>query len=148
MDQPSHGNRESAGFNYPEYNQEQTPKPIETQQETMGTHNIEEQSLSKAIEQGIIKQGQQVQPSPFPPNPIINLPQDHPTTQASQSTPPATSGLAANDADLIEKEWVVKAKAIIERTKDDPRQQSNELSKIKADYQKKRYNRDMKINVE
>lgn len=148
MDQSNHRNRESTEFNYPEYNQDQTSKLGEQQQEQLGTHNIEEQSMSKAIERGVIKQGQQTQPIPFSTNPIINFPQDHPSPQNTQATPPITSGLSASDTDLIEKEWVVKAKAIIERTKDDPRQQSNELNKIKADYQKKRYNRDMKLNVE
>lgn len=49
----------------------------------------------------------------------------------------------AADSDLIEKEWVMKAKQIVEHTAEDPYKQQEELSKIKADYMKKRYNKDI-----
>ncbi len=49
----------------------------------------------------------------------------------------------AADSDLIEKEWVLKAKQIVEHTADDPFMQQQELSKMKADYLKKRYNKDL-----
>jgi hypothetical protein len=49
----------------------------------------------------------------------------------------------AADSDLIEKEWVLKAKQIVEHTADDPFRQQEELSKMKADYLKKRYNKDL-----
>ncbi len=49
----------------------------------------------------------------------------------------------AGDNDLIEKEWVLKAKQIVEHTAEDPFSQQEELSKMKADYLKKRYNKDM-----
>lgn len=42
----------------------------------------------------------------------------------------------AEDADLIEKEWVTRAKLIVSKTKDDPREQNKEISKFKADYLK------------
>src|SRR5688572_5767855 len=48
----------------------------------------------------------------------------------------------ADDHDLIEKEWVVKAKQIVASTREDPHAQSRELSRFKADYLKKRYNKD------
>ncbi len=49
----------------------------------------------------------------------------------------------AADSDLIEKEWVLKAKQIVEHTAEDPFAQQEELSKIKTDYLKKRYNKDI-----
>lgn len=49
----------------------------------------------------------------------------------------------AGDGDLIEKEWVVKAKQIVEHTAEDPYKQQEELNKIRADYMKKRYNKDL-----
>lgn len=52
----------------------------------------------------------------------------------------------ADDNDLIEKEWVSKAKEIIEKTKDDPHQQSDVLTLFKADYIKKRYNKTIKTS--
>lgn len=56
-----------------------------------------------------------------------------------------TSHLIADDVDLIEKEWVNKAKEIVERTKSDPYIQNKQMNQVKADYLKKRYNKDLKI---
>lgn len=52
----------------------------------------------------------------------------------------------ADDTDLIEKEWVQKAKDIVARTKDDPRAQNREMGVFKADYVKKRFNKDIKVS--
>ena len=67
---------------------------------------------------------------------------------AAQSRPSsATSSLrASDDSDLIEKEWVNKAKQIVERTRDDPHKQTEELTLVKVDYMKKRYNKTIKLN--
>ncbi len=51
----------------------------------------------------------------------------------------------ADDVDLIEKEWVQKARAIVDKTKDDPHLQNKELNTFKADYMKKRYGKDIKL---
>ena len=52
----------------------------------------------------------------------------------------------ADDRDLIEKEWVSKAKKIIESNRNDPYQQSKELTLFKADYMQKRYNKIIKLS--
>lgn len=54
--------------------------------------------------------------------------------------------VAAEDSELIEKEWVERAKQIVEHTKEDPYEQQRALSQMKADYLKKRYNKDIKIS--
>ncbi len=54
--------------------------------------------------------------------------------------------LDADDDDLIEKEWVERAKSVIQKTKDDPHSQNKELNRFKADYVKKRYNKELKVN--
>jgi hypothetical protein len=54
--------------------------------------------------------------------------------------------LTAEDVDLIEKAWVEKAKVIVKSTIGDPRKQNLELSKVKADYLMKRYNKEIKVN--
>ncbi len=51
----------------------------------------------------------------------------------------------AQDTDLIEKEWVERAKQIVDHTREDPYEQLRALSHMKADYLKKRYNKDIKI---
>jgi general stress protein 26 len=50
------------------------------------------------------------------------------------------------DKDLIEKEWVNKAKAIVERTQEDPYKQSEDLTVLKADYMKKQFNKTIKLS--
>ena len=46
----------------------------------------------------------------------------------------------ADEVDLIEKEWVQKAKEIIQRNLEDPYKQSEEIDNIKSDYKSKRFN--------
>lgn len=54
----------------------------------------------------------------------------------------------AGDVDIIEKAWIEKAKKIVDQTSTDPFQQQKMLSKVKAEYIKKRFNKDIKINDE
>jgi len=60
-----------------------------------------------------------------------------------QQQVPAVDDLpvVANDDDLIEKEWVEKAKKIIVETKDDPYRREQEVGRLQADYLYKRYGR-------
>ena len=82
--------------------------------------------------------------SPLPMTPA--MPQ-----QAVQSDDNTTSTsdapLVLADKDLIEKEWVNKAKAIVERTREDPYKQSEELSGVKAEYLKTHYGKTVKVNT-
>jgi len=50
----------------------------------------------------------------------------------------------ASDGDVIEAEWVSKAKDVVNKTKSDPYLQDKEISKIQAEYLKKRYNKEIK----
>lgn len=77
-----------------------------------------------------------------------NLPTQASPTSSPQAVQPQTVVPLpdeAADTDLIEKEWVVKAKQIVEHTSSDPYTQQEELNKVKADYMKKRYNKDIKL---
>jgi hypothetical protein len=56
------------------------------------------------------------------------------TGQASSSTP-----LIAQDGDRIEEIWVLKVQEILERTKQDPYQQSQQLAALREQYLKTRY---------
>jgi hypothetical protein len=49
----------------------------------------------------------------------------------------------AGDDDLIEKEWVDKAKQIINETRDDPAAREKQVSRLQADYLKKRYGKQL-----
>lgn len=64
------------------------------------------------------------------------------TAQAPPAqAPPATSAtpMVAADEDLIEKEWVDKAKQIIEQTRDDPHARTQKVNELQRDYLQKRY---------
>ncbi len=74
------------------------------------------------------------------------LPTDPLTSTSSPHAGSQNNGLQADDADLIEKEWVVRAKSIVASTQDNPHEQTKEMSKFKADYIKKRYNKDLKVS--
>ena len=75
-----------------------------------------------------------------------------PTTLTAQApgtrpqTPSPTSQLTADDVDLIEKEWVQRAKAIVAETQEDPYRQKKEMSKVKADYIHKRFKKVIKTD--
>ena len=79
------------------------------------------------------------QPHPHPSLPNV--------TQAVNTASQSIVNLPdeAKDTDLIEKEWVEKAKQIVEQMSDDPYQLQQELAKVKADYMKKRYGKDIKL---
>ena len=82
-----------------------------------------------------------VQPAPaLPPLPVV-LPTATPAQQVSHDTNPTV----AADEDLIEKEWVEKAKKVVSDTKHDPYLQGKEVSKLQADYLKKRYGKTVNL---
>jgi hypothetical protein len=114
---------------------EQSPVPAEVAQ-------------SQAIEQGMAPAGA---PMPAPADPAA-LAQPYPMDPMSQTTGSNVgsnvsphSPQLADDTDLIEKEWVMKAKHIVEQTKADPYMQTKEMNKMKADYLKKRYAKELKL---
>lgn len=71
----------------------------------------------------------------------MSVPVPVPVTQADDST--TVGPTIAADDDLIEKEWVDKAKKIILDTKDDPYKREQEVSKLQADYLRKRYGKEL-----
>lgn len=122
------------------------PKPVTQQGSDVNANQAAMPSMSGRPTAGL------------PISPLTNS-STQPTTTGLPNTPPpllngqASTGVqhspisppAADDADLIEKEWVERAKAIVEKTRDDPHEQKREMSKYKADYVKKRYNKDLKV---
>ena len=73
-----------------------------------------------------------VLPPPVDPKMTVN----DPVASVASDAP-----ITAADEELIEKEWVDKAKQIISSTKDDPFQREREIKKLQIDYVKKRYGR-------
>lgn len=85
-------------------------------------------------------------PTAMPTLTLPSIPSQQPAIKnvvnnATLPVVPAT----ADDGDLIEKEWVDKAKKIVESFREDPYRQSKELTLFKADYMQKRYNKTIKL---
>lgn len=75
---------------------------------------------------------------PLPPMPV-------PVPVQTVQTDDTTNPTIASDDDLIEKEWVDKAKKIIAETRDDPYRREQEVSKLQADYLRKRYGKELGV---
>jgi hypothetical protein len=71
---------------------------------------------------------------------VAVIPDDNVVTNVSSSM---ATPLTAGDDDLIEKEWVDRAKKIIDETKEDPYRREEAVNELQRDYQKKRYGRDL-----
>lgn len=80
---------------------------------------------------------------PLPAMPILPAPQMQ--APPSQSVPANSNPIMAADEEVIEKEWVDRAKKVVAQTKDDPYIQEREVSKLQADYLKKRYGKEIKV---
>ncbi len=74
----------------------------------------------------------------------ITLPAPVPISDDASASP-ATDDMpaVAADEDLIEKEWVDKAKQIISDTRDDPAARERQVGKLQSDYLKKRYGKEL-----
>lgn len=81
---------------------------------------------------------QPIAPPVMPVNPV-----QPPVAQPISDTP-----VVAADEDLIEKEWVEKAKKVISETKFDPYMQKQAVSRLQADYIYKRYGKSVKLPEE
>lgn len=66
-----------------------------------------------------------------------------PDTNAQTPAVPGADDDSVHDE--LDKEWINKAKAIVDKTHNDPFLQSNELGKVKADYLRTRYNKQIKV---
>lgn len=121
------------GNELPPINPEQYNAPIQSNEVASSTEFVAEKQANQAMEAAA--------PQASMANGIQSavLPQTNDPAAALQ-TP-----IIAEDVDLIEKEWVVRAKEIIARTRHDPYEQNRQVEQMKADYMKKRYNRDIKI---
>ena len=85
---------------------------------------------------------QAASPQPVPSQAATQVVQS--SAQTAQTVAPDPQ--IADDVDVIEKEWVDKAKHIVGSTKEDPHEQGKEVSKLQADYLMKRYNKKIKLS--
>ncbi len=113
-----------------------------------------EVSAVDPLAERLASEGSAIGPEAAPQAPSISVPSvaipavPNPATTSTTgtTTPLSDDQLMADDADLIEKEWVNKAKAIVDNTRNDPHLQNKQINLVKADYIKKRYNKDIKVS--
>jgi len=120
------------------------PEQLSSPQNTQETHGAAHESFLGRNEQTERRLGHQVeamagqpgQPAalPMPVLPTVPTPAVAIDDSQTQSYP-----LVAADEDLIEKEWVDKAKQVIAETKDDPYRREQEVKKLQIEYVQKRY---------
>lgn len=122
---------------------EQAPLPpaIEARPETAAPAAAPERASSAAATASPFAAVQPTAPLP----PVAATPVTSPQSGVSTTSKSKSGGLIKDD-DLIEKEWVDKAKRIVERTRHDPHEQSDQLTGVKAEYMKQRYNKTIKIS--
>lgn len=94
-----------------------------------GFERVEQNAEASAAAANAAYQG-----APLAPPPVVTTP----TVQQTNDSP-----AVAGDEDVIEKEWVDKAKKIIAETKDDPFGRSNRVNELQKDYLSKRYSKDL-----
>lgn len=119
--------------------------PKNAEQDPGSIHGAEKDQVKPEL-------GKEVLPRPMQSMPMMS-PQATQDTASVSVSATATSSVAssddghliADDNDVIEKEWVDRAKKIIAATTNDPYVESQELSKLKASYMKKRFNKDLLI---
>ncbi|USN96424.1 MAG: hypothetical protein H6797_05125 [Candidatus Nomurabacteria bacterium] len=101
---------------------------------------IREQAHEK--EQAVQPAERQSAPSPaavpLPPS-VVSLPSIPTRSMQDDNSGPTI----ASDDDLIEKEWVDRAKGIIAETQNDPYRREQEVNKLQIDYLRKRYGKEL-----
>ncbi|MDN5275343.1 MAG: hypothetical protein JWP06_1244 [Candidatus Saccharibacteria bacterium] len=130
---PNPGPERSAGV----YSQNLEQFPLPPNPETNIERHAEQFEQRSEATPVAVNAAPVVAPPPTIALPIVNS--DDATIQPVVGSTP----LVANDDDLIEKEWVDQAKRIIVQTKDDPYKREQEVSKLQADYLRKRYGREL-----
>ena len=96
---------------------------------------IDSPDIAKATEKSTIDNLGQMVP------PTVNTTQQQDTTKTQDSDVSDLTPASASDSNVIEKEWITKAKSIVSKTADDPYQQQHQVSKLMAEYILKRYGR-------
>ena len=93
-----------------------------------------------------VEQRSAIELAPPPPPPAMPVvppvvqPAADPALQAT-SDPTAVNPIAANDDDVIEKEWVDRAKQVILQTRNNPFAREKAIGELQRDYLMKRYGR-------
>lgn len=124
----------------PQISPEYQPPSHEQNEQLPNHETVGERSHER--EQNMQQVDRQTGPAPQAPVVIPHIPVPvpaAPVTVQDDSTGPTL----ASDDDLIEKEWVDKAKKIIAETQNDPYRREKEVTKLQIDYLRKRYGKEL-----
>jgi hypothetical protein len=91
--------------------------------------------------QGAVVQAVQSDDATATPSALPVIPVNDPHLSSTSSNP-----VVADDNDALEKEWVDRAKDIVNKTKDDPRKQTDEFVKMRYDYVRKRFGKEIVVS--
>jgi len=127
---------------------EQIPTPIEYTPQAPAAQEVQPDVQREQGEKLIERAGEQVRQvthvQPEPVAPVVQLPVPVPVTDdATNASGDDNIPAVAADDDLIEKEWVDKAKKVIAETKDDPYQRERAVGKLQVEYLRKRYGKEL-----
>ncbi len=131
------------GFNMPRVSPEQAPSlpPVSPElsppgvQYERGPISPEREPLPQQSQEGVA-------PAPAVAAPALPQPASTSTTDDPAALLTSVPDVAADD-DLIEKEWVDKAKRIIAETADDPYRREQAVSQLQREYLRKRYGKEV-----
>lgn len=128
----------------PRLNPERAPAPIERGVETLPEQPSPELSPERSAER--YEQRSEASAAVSDSAPIVLptvVPTQVPADDSSNVLADDDIPSVAADDDLIEKEWVDKAKQVIAKTKDDPYQREQEISRLQVEYLRKRYGKEL-----
>lgn len=129
-------------LNNPRYSAEQYPSLPAPHLETAPG----EAAIERAPEQGPSRFERD--PTPQPPQvaiPVLPQPVQQSVDDTAQTQVITNVPATAADDDLIEKEWVDKAKKIIADTADDPHRREEAISQLQREYLRKRYGKELGV---
>lgn len=132
--QPTSPSPEMGGRRAPELSPQENNEALRMPERPVASPEVEARSPSSVVVAPI---------TPLPQLPVLPMPQQSSITRVPTKDP---NPVVASDDDVIEKAWVDKAKKIVEQTKADPYLQEKEVSKLQADYLKKRYGKEIKVS--
>ncbi len=129
----------------PQINFELPPQPASPEAGEQGAEQAVEAPPARRETVG----KQPSQPVALPPVPTDVPAADQPIVAVPPQDltgPVRTPHATTQDSDRIEPVWINKVKNVVASTQDDPYRQKDEMSKVKADYIQKRFNKTIKTD--
>jgi hypothetical protein len=117
------------------YNYEIPPNYASFEQEQALQHE-------SGIERSPVELAPQVPLQPMVQMPPVTMPTFQPQI-SDDSSAQSANPISANDDDVIEKEWVDRAKQVLAQTREDPYQREKAIGELQRDYLMKRYGKEL-----